>query len=143
MIEVVEWQDEFGTGIEALDLEHQRLIHERNDLVVMLQTRQLSIEIFLKSYIDLAISHIDAEEQFLEANDYSGLEQTRKEHQALADDLMRLQARFGELNPEEQQGELMSVFGDFQQHMIKEVEEFHEFFGKRLFIEDYPAEKRS
>ena len=51
MMDIVEWRDEFRTGIDTLDREHQRLIDERNDLVILLNSEQLSFESLKKKWI--------------------------------------------------------------------------------------------
>lgn len=85
----IEWKDEFLTGLEEIDIQHQyffRLIKriERFESCALDDRALIMALLELRRY---AAYHFASEEHLMEAYSYSGVLEHRKIHQNLADQL--------------------------------------------------------
>ena len=80
---VIQWNDSFKVGIDEFDTDHKRLVHllnETYDCFISARAREELANI-LQALIDYAVSHFYSEELLMEAYDFPGFSQHKKEHQ--------------------------------------------------------------
>ena len=98
---VIKWKDCYETKIVSLDKEHQGLVEQINRLYQAIR-EQRSEEVMLSIFDDLldyTKQHFVHEERLLEEHRYPDLEQHRKQHQQLAQEVRayRQQLESGEM----------------------------------------------
>jgi hemerythrin-like metal-binding protein len=88
-MELLEWRDEFATGISGIDFEHEELINSINAFYSRLTQRtEKHVLINILNEIYGAIySHFMLEEKLMEKNGYDEYEEHRKDHMRLLDDI--------------------------------------------------------
>lgn len=88
----IEWRDDFATGIESIDYEHQLLVslinsaHER----LGMNPPHASVLIFLDIAYNTFASHFEVEEDVMDKNFYDQREAHRSEHRLLLQELQAI-----------------------------------------------------
>lgn len=86
MIQLIEWRDEFCTGIAGVDYEHEELIRLINALFEKALTRESVINSLNEIYAEIA-GHFMLEEQIMKNEAYDQYEVHRQDHAKLLDDI--------------------------------------------------------
>jgi len=92
----LEWQDEFNTGIELIDKQHQILVRAINLLAMGLEQgceKDLMDDIF-RTLADYTATHFKDEEAMFEAAGFPEAEQHKRTHEAFLHKLNELKAQF-------------------------------------------------
>ncbi len=84
---LIEWRDEFRTGIDAVDYEHRSMIELINEAHAQLQRdapRDQIDEFLGEIYVRIA-SHFALEESIMKARNYDEFTEHKKDHERLLD----------------------------------------------------------
>ena len=86
---LVEWRDEFCTGIEAVDYEHRELVKLINDAHAALQqdSSRADFEAFLGEIYARISSHFALEERIMRSQGYDQYQIHKDDHERLLDDI--------------------------------------------------------
>lgn len=93
---LIEWRDEYNTGISGVDYEHQQLIQQLNvlfDLVTDQAERARILEGLDEIYASIA-SHFALEEQTMQKYGYDQYQQHRQDHERLLDQIRDISDEF-------------------------------------------------
>lgn len=96
-MELIEFTDEYKTGITTIDYEHQKLVNYLNDIInasKMGDEGRLLIEINLDELISYTVFHFRNEEELMEKFNFDGFEAHKKGHESLRQRLMMFKERF-------------------------------------------------
>jgi len=88
-MKLLEWRDEFATGISGVDYEHEELINSINTFYSKL-TEDSSKEVLVNTLNDIyadIYAHFSLEEKLMEKSGYDEFEQHRDDHMRLLDDI--------------------------------------------------------
>lgn len=86
MIQLIEWRDEFCTGIDGVDYEHEELIKLINSLFEKAQDKEGMVNSLNEIYAEIA-GHFVLEEQIMQNEGYDQYEEHRKDHAKLLDEI--------------------------------------------------------
>ena len=92
----IEWRNEFRTGIDGVDYEHEELIAQINALLVMIESRadrELILDGLGEVYGSIA-AHFALEEQTMQRRGYDAYQEHRADHERLLDDIRDLAEEF-------------------------------------------------
>ena len=100
---LLRWEEKYRVGNEQIDQEHLylfQLINEFYDAFVEKRERALLLNL-LNRLVDYAERHFTNEETLMRDAGFPGLEEHRRHHEQLFDQIFRLNARFQDraLNP--------------------------------------------
>ena len=85
---LIEWRQEFNTGIPAVDHEHQQLIEIINDLYEKLRVADAeAVTAFLAELHDRVSAHFALEERIMQERLYEGYVEHKTDHERLLDDI--------------------------------------------------------
>ncbi|MGD2083319.1 MAG: bacteriohemerythrin [Chromatiales bacterium] len=86
---LIEWKDEFRTGIPDVDFEHRQLVDLINDLYAAMQRKEGPPRVveFLGQIFARISSHFALEEKIMREHSYDEYEDHKAEHERLLDDL--------------------------------------------------------
>ena len=86
---LIEWREEYSTGIAGVDYEHQELIKLINSVYEMLSDSSEKIRIIgcLGDIYGSISSHFALEERWMEQHNYDDYEAHRSDHERLLDDI--------------------------------------------------------
>lgn len=86
---LLEWKDQYCTGIEAVDHEHRELIDLINRLhdELMKQHSKSSVEAFFGDLLKGITAHFALEERFMREHRYNGLPAHKSDHERLLDEI--------------------------------------------------------
>ncbi|MDH5387553.1 MAG: hemerythrin family protein [Gammaproteobacteria bacterium] len=86
---LIEWREEYSTGISGVDFEHQELIALVNSVYEMLGDSSSKTNIIncLGDIYGSISSHFALEERWMEQNDYDDYKAHREDHERLLDDI--------------------------------------------------------
>ena len=121
------WGDQYLTGINAIDQQHQKLVNMINALYAARQ-QHYAADILQALFDDLGsylVEHLDFEEALLEQHHYPQCESHRAEHRRFRDNLQQLQHQCPE-GGQEVQGKLVDQLLDF----------LKEWFVKHVLVSD-------
>ena len=88
-MELLEWRDEFATGISGIDFEHEELINSINTFYSKLtehSDKDVLINILNEIYGEI-YSHFVLEEKLMEKNGYDAYKEHKADHDRLLDDI--------------------------------------------------------
>ena len=93
---LIEWKQEFNTGIEDIDYDHQELVELINTLYSILLTEpsKLTIGEFLGEIYARISAHFALEEQIMLAQDYDEYQDHKDDHERLLDDIRNIMEEF-------------------------------------------------
>ncbi len=100
---LISWDDEFSVGIEAIDRQHTRIMRLINEIDEKVQKGE-PYEQFapvLKDLIDYTNGHFAYEEKLLKKNHCPDIEQHKKSHDHLREELSDWQQRVANARPED------------------------------------------
>ncbi len=86
---LIEWRDEYCTGIEGVDFEHEALINQINSIYEMVANqadKDLLVDSLGEIYGSIS-AHFALEEQMMLRHDYDHYQQHRADHERLLDDI--------------------------------------------------------
>ena len=86
MIQLIEWRDDFCTGIKGVDYEHEELIRLINSLFEKAQGKESMVNSLNEIYAEIA-GHFVLEEQIMKNEKYDQYEEHRQDHAKLLDDI--------------------------------------------------------
>jgi hemerythrin len=86
---LLEWKDQYGTGIEAVDHEHRELIALINRLheELMKADSKPSVEAFFGDLLKGIAAHFALEERFMREHRYNQLTEHKSDHERLLDEI--------------------------------------------------------
>jgi len=93
-MELLEWRDEFATGISGVDFEHEELITSINEFYSKLaehSDKDTLVDI-LNNIYGAIYSHFALEEKLMEKYGYDAYEEHRDDHAKLLDDIQDITA---------------------------------------------------
>ncbi len=92
---LIEWKDEFETGIPHVDYEHERLVALINELhgEMMAQGSHEAVADFLGELFARISLHFALEEKTMRDKDYAGCGAHKKEHENLLDQIRDIMDR--------------------------------------------------
>jgi len=93
---LIEWRDEYCTGISGVDFEHQELIRQINDVYQMIEDhgdRELVIDSLGEIYGSIS-AHFALEEQMMQRHNYDHYPQHRADHERLLDEIRDISDEF-------------------------------------------------
>lgn len=93
---LIEWRDEFCTGVPGVDYEHQQLIKEINSIYTLIDT-QADKEDIIDGFGDIygSISaHFALEEQMMEKHHYDHFKEHQADHERLLDEIRDITEEF-------------------------------------------------
>jgi len=86
---LLEWRDEFCTGIEGVDFEHEALIRQINSVYALIgdhADRELVIDSLGEIYGSIS-AHFALEEQMMRRHNYIAYQEHRADHERLLDEI--------------------------------------------------------
>jgi len=86
---LIEWREEYSTGISGVDFEHQELVALINSVYEMLgdSSDKTNIINCLGDIYGSISSHFALEERWMEQNNYDDYKAHREDHERLLDDI--------------------------------------------------------
>ena len=86
---LIEWRDEFCTGMPGVDHEHQQLIEQINAIYALIDDRAEKADVIngLGDIYGSISAHFALEEQMMERHGYDQFQQHRADHERLLDDI--------------------------------------------------------
>ncbi|MBK9654625.1 MAG: bacteriohemerythrin [Rhodanobacteraceae bacterium] len=91
---VVQWSPAFATGVREIDDQHKRLVDYINELQTPGGPGNGGVSRVLESAIDYTLYHFAFEEALMESRGYPLLDAHKNVHDAFAQELRALKARF-------------------------------------------------
>ncbi len=94
----VQWSDNLSIGVDVIDEQHKALIQRLNDLHTAITSHQgqSAIAGTLNFLIEYTHFHFDAEEKYMAASNYPGLNQQVAEHNEFRESLDNIERDFKE-----------------------------------------------
>jgi hemerythrin-like metal-binding protein len=86
---LIEWRDDFCTGIKGVDFEHERLINQINDVYALISEqadREQVIDSLGEIYGSIS-AHFALEEQMMKRHSYGAYAEHKADHERLLDDI--------------------------------------------------------
>ena len=86
---LIEWRDDFRTGIKGVDFEHERLIQQINDVYALISKhadREQVVDSLGEIYGSIS-AHFALEEQMMKRHNYSEYAEHRADHERLLNDI--------------------------------------------------------
>lgn len=95
---LIEWREEFCTGISGVDYEHQELIKQINSIYKMINDRANRENIIdgLGDIYGSISAHFALEEQMMERHNYDHFKLHQADHERLLDDIQEISEEFEE-----------------------------------------------
>ncbi|TNF86787.1 MAG: hemerythrin-like metal-binding protein [Gammaproteobacteria bacterium] len=93
---LIEWREEYCTGIEGVDFEHEELIRQINEVYKLIENqvdKGLVIDCLGEIYGSIS-AHFALEEQMMLRHDYDHYPQHRADHERLLDDIRDITEEF-------------------------------------------------
>ena len=93
---LIEWRDEFCTGVPGVDYEHQQLIKEINSIYTLVDTQADKEDIIdgLGDIYGSISAHFALEEQMMEKHHYDHFKEHQADHERLLDDIRDITEEF-------------------------------------------------
>lgn len=96
-MELLTWSDRYSVGVEAMDLQHMRMVKMLNCLYDAMMKNQ-ALEVtgpLLDDLLDYTRTHFSAEEAVMASGGFPGLEEHRARHRQLFGQVEEYVSRFG------------------------------------------------
>ena len=93
---LIEWRQEYCTGIEGVDFEHEQLIRQINEVYQLIENngdREQVVDSLGEIYGSIS-AHFALEEQMMVRHDYDHYPQHRADHERLLDDIRDITDEF-------------------------------------------------
>jgi hemerythrin len=124
---LIEWRDEFCTGVKGVDYEHQELIKQINAIYEMIDDNA-DKENVLDSLGDIygSISaHFALEEQMMERHDYDYFKEHQADHERLLDDIQDISDAYEKAGKLDDERFKKRLNGWFQSHFATHDSRLH------------------
>lgn len=91
----IKWRESYSTGVEQFDNEHRKVVELINGMFEAIRDKQGLDEVkkMLEEVVNYTEYHFDNEEKAMEAANFPGLEEHKKEHDKLKLESLEFQAR--------------------------------------------------
>lgn len=125
----IDFTDEYKTGIQTIDYEHNKLITYLNYIIEAkdMPDPRLIIEINLDELISYTVFHFKTEEELMKKHHYPKFEEHKKIHEALKEQALKFKQRFDD--GEDITDELITFLKDWLLKHIKGVDmEYKDLF---------------
>jgi len=96
-MELIEFTDDFKTGLETIDYEHQKLVTYLNNIISALDmgdAGRLVVEINLDELVGYTVFHFKHEEELMEKFNFKEVEEHKKSHERLKETVLEFKKRF-------------------------------------------------
>lgn len=93
---LIEWREEFCTGVAGVDYEHQQLIKEINAIYTLIENKadkEIVIDCLGDIYGSIS-AHFALEEQMMEKHHYDHFKEHQADHERLLDDIRDITDEF-------------------------------------------------
>ena len=131
---LIEWREEYCTGIDGVDFEHEALIRQINEVYELIENqvdKDLVIDCLGEIYGSIS-AHFALEEQMMLRHDYDHYPQHRADHERLLDDIRDITEEF-EQSVTLDDDRLKQKLADwFQVHFKTHDSRLHGMAGMRL-----------
>jgi len=86
---LIEWREEFCTGVPGVDYEHQELIKQINSIYALIETKADKEDVIdsLGDIYGSISAHFALEEQMMERHKYDHFKEHQADHERLLDDI--------------------------------------------------------
>lgn len=93
---LIEWRDEFCTGVPGVDYEHQELIKEINSIYALIDNKADKEDVIdsLGDIYGSISAHFALEEQMMEKHNYDHFKEHQADHERLLDDIRDITIEF-------------------------------------------------
>ena len=93
---LIEWRDEFCTGVAGVDFEHQELIKQINSIYAMIDNKTDREDVIdrLGNIYGSISAHFALEEQMMERHKYDHFKEHQADHERLLDDIQDISEEF-------------------------------------------------
>ncbi len=93
---LIEWREEFCTGVPGVDFEHQELIKQINSIYTLIDDKadKESIIDSLGDIYGSISAHFALEEQMMERHNYDHFKEHQADHERLLDDIQDITEEF-------------------------------------------------
>ena len=117
---LLEWKDEYSTGIEDVDDEHRDLIDIVNRLydLMLAQDSKLTVPAFFDGLIKGVSAHFALEERIMDESGYPESARHREDHARLLDELRELKEAFARAEEVDSIELAMRLEPWFSRHLI-------------------------
>jgi len=115
---LLEWKEEYATGIDDVDDEHKDLIDVINRLheLLLAEDAKLTVPAFFARLIDGVSAHFALEERIMGESGYPDLEAHRADHERLLDEIRDLVDAFAQADEVDSVDLAMRLEPWFSQH---------------------------
>ncbi|MDW7990907.1 MAG: bacteriohemerythrin [Anaerolineae bacterium] len=129
----VAWSDELSLGIPQMDEQHQRWIDILNGFYDAIERgdREEAISHLFKGVEEYTSFHFSAEEQFMADIGYPDLENHRKIHQSLIDQVHSARERYGQGDRKAARELAAFVLSWLYTHIAKTDKKYSEYYASR------------
>ncbi len=86
----IQWDKSLSVGIDSIDDDHKKLLNIINEFGDDQDKTREELTVLINELLDYTRYHFDREEEMMEANGYTRLEQHKKEHGQFIGKLMEL-----------------------------------------------------
>ncbi|MBE0582777.1 MAG: hemerythrin family protein [Desulfofustis sp.] len=128
-MDIIKWRKDYETGIDSMDVQHQKLIELINKLykVIRKEESSASIKEVLNEMTKYAEQHLQDEEAMLKTNDYPDFASHSASHQGYRDKLKTLLAE----SKNEEDAAVKETYAFLRQwwkgHIVAEDQKYGEF----------------
>lgn len=130
---LLEWRDDFRTGIDGVDYEHEKLIHQINSVYSMIgdrSDREHVVDSLGEIYGSIS-AHFALEEQMMTRHGYADYPEHKADHDRLLDDIRDITEEF-EASTQLDEAAFERRLGDwFQLHFKTHDARLHRMKGMR------------
>jgi hemerythrin len=130
---LLEWREEFCTGISGVDYEHEALIHQINAVYALIENRgerDLIVDSLGEIYGSIS-AHFALEEQMMKRYAYDGYREHKADHERLLDEIQEISEEF-EATDRLDDDRLSQRLSDwFQQHFKTQDSRLHRMANMR------------
>lgn len=130
---LIEWRQEYCTGIEGVDFEHEQLIRQINEVYELIENSGDRVQVIdsLGEIYGSISAHFALEEQMMLRHDYDHYPQHRADHERLLDDIRDITEEF-EQSVSLDDARLKQKLADwFQLHFKTHDSRLHNLAGMR------------
>jgi hemerythrin len=115
---LLEWKEEYATGIDDVDDEHKDLIDVINRLheLLLADDAKLTVPAFFARLIEGVSAHFALEERIMGESEYPDLAAHREDHERLLDEMRELVQAFGQAEEVDSVDLAMRLEPWFSQH---------------------------
>jgi hemerythrin-like metal-binding protein len=93
---LIVWSKSYSVGVSQMDQEHQRLVDLINKLYAAMRAGKSSAAIgsILDELVGYTVTHFANEEKLMQESGYAGLDEQKREHKALVDQVSVIQQKY-------------------------------------------------